>query len=645
MPFPPLSPHLPPVFVRWFRSFDSPSLFVVVALRFASLALSRFALALRARVHGAAAPFPFPFSMLSVRPHALAHLRVGWVPTQELQSLHAFQSPRAPQPASPAALPAAQPGITASSQVSTAVWKPAAPRKRVFCAPEAPPSSALRVRKRGAFAPVEHATLPTAPFGARFPFGPRLMATLHGEKAGSAEFQEKVKRANEAALTASFLKAHEPALWGDLTRGAGFTNPAACEDHVMVSFALAGYFKTARARRALVALRAWTRANAAEIDLKDGLTTAHLVMIATDSNINARSNGFDKDTSAASSVEALKDAVNLFGLVIPFARLNSSTLKAATNRGGVARALPVRKAALPLSALFFLEDVALGAHYEPARGSPPPPSLAGLPPEAVFFARSLWLAWVVSLRSVDVRRLRRATPTLPRRTRSSAPELPLPPGCDANGSFVDLVVTASKDGKTLYVRAPLEGLSPGVDRWALAHLAEVEELGFFFPAALFPRGHIGDICRATGFQSPARCCSSDHLTKCVFALLALPPFGLSSAARVAHGITGRSRSMLPEVAEVWAYDPTDAQVIGDWCPAAGAAAAGTSARQAAAAPPTCKEYGSKASLLRQLTVRRRPPAQHPGLRSRSPVDRGRTVANVAQHASLLCLPGGCGGGC
>ena len=371
------------MFVRWFRSFDSPSLFVVVALRFASLALSRFALALRARVHGAAAPFPFPFSMLSVRPHALAHLRVGWAPTQELQSLHAFhdaESPRAPQPASPAALPAAQPGITASSHVSTAVWKPAAPRKRVFCAPEAPPSSALRVRKRGAFAPVEHAMLPTAPFGARFPFGPRLMATLHGEKAGSAEFQEKVKRANEAALTASFLKAHEPALWGDLTRGAGFTNPAACEDHVMVSFALAGYFKTARARRALVALRAWTRANAAEIDLKDGLTTAHLVMIATDSNINARSNGFDKDTSAASSVEALKDAVNLFGLVIPFARLNSSTLKAATNRGGVARALPVRKAALPLSALFFLEDVALGAHYEPARGSPPPPSLAGLPP-------------------------------------------------------------------------------------------------------------------------------------------------------------------------------------------------------------------------------------------------------------------------
>ena len=115
MPSHPLSPHLPPVFVRWFRSFDSPSLFVVVALRFASLALSRFALALRARVHGAAAPFPFPFSMLSVRPHALAHLRVGWAPTQELQSLHAFQSPRAPQPASPAALPAAQPGITASS--------------------------------------------------------------------------------------------------------------------------------------------------------------------------------------------------------------------------------------------------------------------------------------------------------------------------------------------------------------------------------------------------------------------------------------------------------------------------------------------------------------------------------------------------
>ena len=45
MPSHPLSPHLPPVFVRWFRSFDSPSLFVVVALRFArSLSLrSRFA--------------------------------------------------------------------------------------------------------------------------------------------------------------------------------------------------------------------------------------------------------------------------------------------------------------------------------------------------------------------------------------------------------------------------------------------------------------------------------------------------------------------------------------------------------------------------------------------------------------------------
>ena len=64
-------------------------------------------------------------------------------------------------------------------------------------------------------------------------------------------------------------------------------------------------------------------------------------MIAMDSNISARSNGFDKDTSASSLVDALKDAVNLFGLDISFNRLNSSALQASGGNGpgGVACAL------------------------------------------------------------------------------------------------------------------------------------------------------------------------------------------------------------------------------------------------------------------------------------------------------------------
>ena len=110
----------------------------------------------------------------------------------------------------------------------------------------------------------------------------------------------------------------------------------------MTSFALACSFETASARAcaALVASRAWTRANAADIDLEGGLITAHLVMIAMDSNISARSNGFDKDTSASSLVDALKDAVNLFKIDISFNRLNSSTLQASGSNGpGRRRAL------------------------------------------------------------------------------------------------------------------------------------------------------------------------------------------------------------------------------------------------------------------------------------------------------------------
>ena len=139
-----------------------------------------------------------------------------------------------------------------------------------------------------------------------------------------------MKRANEVSQTAKFLKTREPALWGALTRGAGLKNLPACEGRVMVPFALAGSFKTARARCALVAMCAWTRANAADIDLEGGLATAHLVMIAMDSSIIARSNGFDKGTSAPSLVGALKDAASLFGLDISSNRLNSSTLKAVT---------------------------------------------------------------------------------------------------------------------------------------------------------------------------------------------------------------------------------------------------------------------------------------------------------------------------
>jgi hypothetical protein len=243
----------------------------------------------------------------------------------------------------------------------------------------------------------------SAPSGSdpAFPdFGPRLLFTISTESVGSDEYGRLVENAREAQKSTSFQINFEPALWTALETETSISDPAVRLDQIQTMFAQQKKGPVSKARRAMSTFSRWFQSRSSVLVLDpSGPSTAIFAMFFSDILLlRARGNGFHKDCSAAVVREGLIIAVTLFGARFDIGRLNHTTSIAACSRSTRSKLAPPLKARMPMSALFHLEALAMGEHYEEVFGEPRPPGLRTLSPSALHFVRGLRSRQTGSLR-------------------------------------------------------------------------------------------------------------------------------------------------------------------------------------------------------------------------------------------------------